>query len=189
MGNRMKGCNLHHPETQGGARWCSVALHHCTTTTPLKGGWSGVAGVVLLRGGANPAKEASGFSTCRELPPERRARARWHDSRKRNHAGTGRDRTGTCPAVYRDGTGHTPKGCPGCPDQAVIKGQPGTPGGEFFRGGKFGRVRSGQRAWQDGRCRKTNGGKPARAGRLGQMVPVPSRLSAITEKVEAGGTR
>ena len=38
MGNRMKGCNLHHPETQGGARCCSVALHHCTTTTPLKGG-------------------------------------------------------------------------------------------------------------------------------------------------------
>ena len=31
--------------------------------------------------------------------------------------GTGRDKTGTCPAVYRDGTGHTPKGCPGCPDQ------------------------------------------------------------------------
>jgi hypothetical protein len=55
MGNRMKGCNLHHPETQGGARCCSVALHHCTTTTPLKGGWSGVAGGVLLRGGANPA--------------------------------------------------------------------------------------------------------------------------------------
>ena len=31
--------------------------------------------------------------------------------------GTGRDKTGTCPTVSRDGTGHTPKGCPGCPDQ------------------------------------------------------------------------
>ena len=35
--------------------------------------------------------------------------------------GTGRDKTGTCPAVYRDGTGHTPKGCPGCPAQECQK--------------------------------------------------------------------